>query len=79
LPKIVIDIAINARVKILNIFNTLGGKNLTIPEAFLSPGKPIRWPNDGCHPNDYGYSLIAKKVAKDIVDDVVMIIKKKLT
>lgn len=72
LPRIVTDVANISNVKTINIFNVMGGVELTKPEAFFTPGKKInKWPNDGCHPNDHGYTIMSKKIAREIVDDVI--------
>ena len=62
IPKI----ASIANVGYVNIFEAMGGKKGK-RHLFLDDAKPIKWPNDGCHPNDLGYRVIALTIAKAIL------------
>jgi acyl-CoA thioesterase I len=68
-PRVIVDIAKRNGAKVIDLHSVLGGRELRSPQLFLDPGKPIRWPNDGCHPNDLGYIEIARAVAKEILRD----------
>lgn len=69
-PRLIVDIANKNGAKVIDLHSVLGGSALRFPELFLDPGQPIRWPNDGCHPNDLGYIEIARAVAKEILRDL---------
>jgi lysophospholipase L1-like esterase len=47
-----LSLANNKIVNVIDIFNTLGGEDLTKPEMFA----------DFCHPNDLGMKTIAQKI-----------------
>ena len=67
LPAIIPLIANMTSTTVIDIFQWLGGSKLTKPHLFLNESKPLRWPNDGCHPNDAGYKAIARVIAKNIL------------
>mmetsp|Transcript_8873 Transcript_8873/g.13238 ORF Transcript_8873/g.13238 Transcript_8873/m.13238 type:complete len:199 (+) Transcript_8873:111-707(+) len=54
LPNIIKSISVETNCRLIDVFNALGGKNLTKPQCFTE---------DGIHPNDLGYNLIAETVA----------------
>ena len=32
-------------------------------DLFIDDSKPIAWPNDGCHPNNKGYTQLARLIS----------------
>ena len=69
LPQLIVEIAKKNQVHVIDVFTALGGVQLSYPDLFLDPNREIKWPNDGCHPNDKGYMKIAQTVAKEIILD----------
>ena len=67
LPELIRYIAAKTDSKIISLFNELGGRTLSRPDLFLDRNRPIRWPNDGVHPNDAGYEVIAYTIAKELL------------
>jgi len=60
------SIGTSALVEIIDVFGALGGFGLHKSSDFLLPGQEIKWPHDGCHPNDFGYFDIANAVSASI-------------
>lgn len=71
LPRIIPEIASECNIKVIDIFNALGGSALNFTEAYIiNKNKPLEtYPNDMCHLNDLGYSTIAHTVALTLLAD----------
>ena len=54
-------------VEVVDWFEYLGGASLSRPHLFMVPDKVLQWPNDGCHPNDIGYRVIARILSSKIL------------
>lgn len=67
LPRLIPMIGQMTNSEVIDIFHAMGGKKLTKRHLFINDSLPIKWPNDGCHPNDLGYKVIARTVAKAIL------------
>jgi len=50
-------------VTTIDVFNSLGGVGLNKLGDFILKDQEIKWPHDGCHPNDFGYFDIANKIS----------------
>jgi lysophospholipase L1-like esterase len=63
-PKIIPKLAFEElnfdQGQIINLFEAIGGENLTRPEFF----------DDFCHPNNEGYEAIAEEVSKHIMSHI---------
>jgi acyl-CoA thioesterase I len=68
LPRIVPKIAKAAGTRLVNIFHFMGGDKMDKEELLFNKSKPIGWPNDGIHPNDDGYEVIANQVSASILE-----------
>jgi hypothetical protein len=78
LPRMITIISKRTGTILIDIFSILGGcynnnhetyhRNgcYDKEEAFINRSIPIQNPNDGIHPNDNGYIIIAKEIAKRI-------------
>lgn len=66
LPSLVRRISSEAGVELIDNFNAMGGASLYRLGDFILEGQDIKWPHDGCHPNDFGYFDIANEVATAI-------------
>lgn len=64
LPKVIPEVAKITGSILIDNFQALGGHRLSRPELFYDVQLP---PNDGVHPNDKGYRVIAKHVHKSIM------------
>ena len=67
LGEVIRKIAAKNNVKVINLFQRMGGIKFSKPYLFFTPRKPLKWPNDGCHPNDHGYRVIARSVYEAIL------------
>lgn len=56
-------------VQVVDWFQKLGGASLSRPHLFITPDKDLKWPNDGCHPNDTGYRVIARILCSTILGE----------
>lgn len=63
LPTVIPKIAQASNSILVNAFEAMGGVQLRRPELFIDRTKPMEPPNDGCHPNDLGYEVLAETVA----------------
>ena len=67
LPQLIPQIAKETSAKLIDVFNSMGGEKLTKKHLFINENIPLKWPNDGCHPNDLGYKIMAKTIAESII------------
>jgi hypothetical protein len=63
LPSVIAKVAQASNSVLVNVFEAMGGARLQRPELFIDKSKPMEPPNDGCHPNDLGYKVLADTVA----------------
>ena len=63
LPNVIKKISENLNINLIDTFNSLGGDHLFKLSDFLLTGQEIKWPHDGCHPNDFGYFDIANTIS----------------
>ena len=68
LPRDVANVARRTNSRIIHVYEAMGGQKLLKPQLMFTPGKPVNPPNDGCHPNDIGYKIIARTVATELLD-----------
>ena len=47
LPKVIRKIAEKTGVRVIDLFDAMGGEKLNKQNLYLDKGKPIKWPNDG--------------------------------
>ena len=69
LGRVIEAIGKNNDVQVIDWFKKLGGASLTRPHLFLTPDRGFKWPNDGCHPNDTGYRVIARILCSTILGE----------
>lgn len=67
LPNAIAEISRRTNVRMIRVFDALGGAALTKPELLFRLKTPIKPPNDGCHPNDQGYAVIAQTIAAELI------------
>ena len=78
LPRVITAISASTGARLIDVYNALGGKELSKKKDFLIPGEEIRTSvdfetnkaNDGCHPNDLGYADISNEVASVILKHI---------
>jgi lysophospholipase L1-like esterase len=63
LPKVIRRVAAASGSVLIDVFEAMGGAALTRLELFVNKSRP-RDKNDGCHPNDAGYQVLAGTVAE---------------
>ena len=66
LPSVIRTVSFETKVELIDNFNVMGGTALYRLGDFMLAGQDIKWPHDGCHPNDFGYFDIANEVATAI-------------
>lgn len=67
LPNLIRRIGNEVGAHVIDVFEALGGASLSKPHLLITAGKPLKPPNDGCHPNDLGYKAIAHAVAVELL------------
>mmetsp|Transcript_23528 Transcript_23528/g.33680 ORF Transcript_23528/g.33680 Transcript_23528/m.33680 type:complete len:116 (+) Transcript_23528:1661-2008(+) len=72
LPNIINRIGQQTNVPVINIFRALGGSDNPkvaprLKNYFINESMPLNNPNDGCHPNDLGYSQLARTVLQELI------------
>ena len=72
LSNIIENIAIDSNLRIIDLFNHLGGNKLYKKYLFINESIPLYTKkNDGIHPNDYGYLEISHAIAVTIIGETV--------
>jgi lysophospholipase L1-like esterase len=67
LPSAIRRITELTNVQLIDIFKRMGGTKLSRPHLFINETKKLKPPNDGCHPNDRGYRVIALTASEAIL------------
>ena len=69
LGRVIEAIGKRNEVQVVDWFKHLGGAALSRPHLFMTHSKELKWPNDGCHPNDIGYRVIARILCSKILGE----------
>jgi lysophospholipase L1-like esterase len=66
LPVLIPKISSVSGATHVDVFSAMGGSSLFKLGNFILSGQDVKWPHDGCHPNDFGYFDIANEIAMAI-------------